>query len=352
MAEGHSALGYRSLYGGWAMRRWWKVWCAAVAVLALAGWLCAPYVKDRWLLRTACDGALPSGPVRQLAAGDGHFAGADTTEHAGLGDYGCDLRFAGHGDATWVVRMSAYTRRDDRDAEFLLSFPQDGFSPVYPLAGDLPGVVDDAGELQFLLRCPALGKDAAGRPRRMLVVAAPGKDTTRAPRAVYETVVPLVNSASRHLGCGAKPLTVPKDTGSALPDSAHPPRGIPVSGAAGTGCGWAARARLPLSGNWQVQPLLNDTSPGGRCDLTLRNGTAGQAELSLAAWYGDWSDRLVTDSGVRMPLTATARCDGEAANFAIRASKSIGDARRRVLLRSFAEDQVERHGCSGLRLTG
>ncbi|MFJ8095636.1 hypothetical protein [Streptomyces griseofuscus] len=32
--------------------------------------------------------------------------------------------------------------------------------------------------------------------------------------------------------------------------------------------------------------------------------------------------------------------------------ESIGDARRRVLLRSFAQDQVERHGCSGLRLTG
>ncbi|MEU5440071.1 hypothetical protein ACFY2H_01230 [Streptomyces griseofuscus] len=75
-------------------------------------------------------------------------------------------------------------------------------------------------------------------------------------------------------------------------------------------------------------------------------------ELGFGAGYGDWSDRLVTGSGVRMPLTATARCDGEAANFAIRASKSIGDARRRVLLRSFAEDQVERHGCSGLRLTG
>ncbi|MEU7496825.1 hypothetical protein AB0B52_07025 [Streptomyces griseofuscus] len=270
-----------------------------------------------WLLRTACDDALPSGPVRQLAAGGGHFAGADTREHAGLGDYGCDLRFAGHGEAAWVVRMSACTRRDDRDAEFLLSFRRDGFSPVRPPAGDLPGVVDDAGELQFPLRCPALGKDAAARPRRMLVVATPGKDT-----------------------------------GSALPDSAHPPRGIPVSGAVGTGCGWAARARLPLSGNWQVQPLLNDASPGGRCDLTLRNGPARQAELSLGARYGDWSDRLVTDSRVRMPLTATARCDGEAANFAIRASKSIGDARRRLLPRSFTDDQVERHGCSGLRLTG
>ncbi|WP_172624349.1 hypothetical protein [Streptomyces griseofuscus] len=56
-------------------------------------------MKDRWLLRTASDGALPSSPVRQPASGGGHFAGADTTEHAGLGEYGCDLCFAGRGDA-------------------------------------------------------------------------------------------------------------------------------------------------------------------------------------------------------------------------------------------------------------
>ncbi|MEW2626270.1 hypothetical protein [Streptomyces sp. NPDC048106] len=334
------------------MRRWWKVWCAAVAVLALAGWLCTPYVKDWWLLRTACDGALPSGAVRQLASTGGHFTRADTTEHAGLGDYGCSLRFDGPHDATLVVTMSAYTRRDDQDAKFLFSFPQDGFGTVYPLPDDLPGFVDSAGELQFLLRCPALGRDSAGRPHRMLVIAAPGRDTLRDPHAVYETVVPLVDSASRHLGCGAKPLTVPKKTAGALPDSSHQPRGVPVSEAAGTGCGWAARARLPKGRGWRVQPLLTDTSPGGRCDLSLRNGSGEQTEMSLAAWYGDWSNRLVTEHGVRMPLTATARCDGESANFAVRASKSVGDAERRAALRSFAEDQVERRGCSGLRSFG
>ena len=59
--------------------------------------------------------------------------------------------------------------------------------------------------------------------------------------------------------------------------------------------------------------------------------------------------------GVRHPLTAAARCDGEAANFAISASRGIpgvGKAEQRRLLRAFAQDQVERRGCSGLRMTG
>ncbi|MCC5474337.1 hypothetical protein [Streptomyces barringtoniae] len=308
----------RPLYGGSTMRRWWKVTLAAAAVLALAGWVSAPYVKDWWLVRTACDGALPSGPLHQLAAGGGHFTKADASAHPRLGDYGCSLSFEGHGASTLVVRMTAYTGRDDQDAQFLFDFPEQGFSPMHPMPQGLPGYVDKFGDLQFLLRCPGLGKDAAGRPRRMLVSADIGYATARTSHAVYEMVVPLVNSASRHLGCGARPLAVPKGD-AAPPDPDKGRESVPVTEAAATGCGWVARARLPQAAKWRVEPLTNDTAPAVRCDLERAASPDSEEYLYLSAWYGDWSNRVVSDGGVRSALTATARCDGEAANFAVSA---------------------------------
>jgi hypothetical protein len=346
---------YRPPYGGSTMRRWWKVTLAAAAVLALAGWFATPHVKDWWLLRTACDGALPSGPVRELAAGGGHFTHAESTAHPRLGDYGCSLHFEGDGDFTLVVRMTAYTQRDDQDSEFLDAFPREGFTRMHAMPQGLPGFVDELGDLQFLLRCPALGKDAMNRPRRMLVSADLGNATARTSHAAYETVVPLVNSASRHLGCGAKPLAVPKGD-AAPPDPRKGDPTVPVTEAGDTACGWLTRARMPDAAAWQVEPLINDVAPAGRCDLSTGtgNGRAG-TYLYFAAFYGDWSNRLVTDEGVRSGLTATARCDGEAANFAVSGSKNIprvDTAERRRLLKAFAADQVERRGCSVLRVTG
>ncbi|AOR35897.1 hypothetical protein BFF78_36870 [Streptomyces fodineus] len=335
------------------MRRWWKVTLTAAVVLALAGWIGGPYVKDWWLVRTACDGVLPSGPVRELAAGGGHFTKAEASAHPRLGDYGCGLYFEGHGEAKLVVRMTAYTGRDDQDAEFHDAFPLQGFPRMYPMPQGLPGFVDAFGNLQFLLRCPALGEDAAGRPRRMLVSADIGLAADRTSHAVYETVVPLVNSASRHLGCGATPLTVPKgDAGPQDPDKGR--RAVPLTEAKGTACGWVARARIPEAAEWQVEPLMNDMAPAGRCDLDRGTGPDSRY-LDFGAFYGDWSNYLVLSDGVRSGLTATARCDGEAANFTVRGSQKIpgvGTAEKRRLLEAFAGDQVERRGCTGLSVTG
>ncbi|GHE03037.1 hypothetical protein GCM10010339_28730 [Streptomyces alanosinicus] len=326
---------------------------AAAAVLALAGWIGAPYVKDWWLVRTACDGVLPSGPVRELAAGGGHFTKADTTQHPGLDDYGCSLSFEGRGDSTLVVRMTAYLGRDDQDSMFLDAFEDQGFSPMDPMPRGLPGFFDKFGDPQFVLHCPALAKGVPGRPRRMLVSAHVGYAAVRTSHAVYETVIPFVNSASRHLGCGAEPLTVPKG-GAAQPGPDARRRSVPVTEADGTDCGWVARARLPQAARWRVEPVMNDSAPAGRCDLD-RDTSPSSAYLNFGAWYGDWSNRLVSDDGVRRPLTATARCAGEAANFAVRGSDEIPGVRTadlRRLLKAFAEDQVTRRGCSGLRLTG
>ncbi|MGW0882781.1 hypothetical protein [Streptomyces sp. NPDC002671] len=338
------------------MRRWMKVTVAVLAVLALGGWFAAPYVKDWWLVRTACDGVLPSGPVRQLAKGGGHFTKAETTSHRELGDYGCSLRFEGHGDYTLVVRMAAYTRRDDQDSEFLFDFPEKGFPRLRALPRGLPGFQDSFGDLHFLLRCPDLGKDAEGRPRRLLVDTVLGDATARTTHAAYETVVPLVNSASDHLGCGAQPLTVPAgDSAPAGPE--NEPQAVPVTSAAGTACGWVARSGLPQASAWSVEVLMNDAAPAGRCDLTSGDANSGDEKSMLfAAWYGDWSNRLVSQSGGLRSLTASARCDGEAANFAVDVdNENVPAAERREkrrLLQAFAEDQVRRRGCSGLRLNG
>ncbi|MEU9987576.1 hypothetical protein AB0E10_12310 [Streptomyces sp. NPDC048045] len=334
------------------MRRWMKAALAVAATLALGGWFAAPYVKDWWLVRTACDGALPAGAVRQLAAPGGHLTTADAASHKRLGDYRCSLRFQGNGDGTLVVRMDAYTRRDDQDGVFLDAFPQAGFSAQRPLAEGLPGFMDDFGDLQFLLRCPDLGRDAEGRQRKLLASVALGRASAYTTHAAYEAAVALVNSASDRLGCGAQPLVVPKG-GIAPPDSEQRPAAIPVTRAGDTACGWATRARVPHAERWSVAVLMNNKAPTGRCDLTT--GTdASWKTLRFAAWYGDWSNRLVTTDGVLRSLTATSRCDGEAAHFAVDASDGIGigKAEQRRLLKSFAEDQVERRGCSGLRLTG
>ncbi|ANP53209.1 hypothetical protein AVL59_30025 [Streptomyces griseochromogenes] len=326
---------------------------AVAAVLALGGWFAMPYVKDWWLVRTACDGALPAGAVRQLAAPGGHLTKADAASHERLGDYMCSLRFQGDGGYRLVVRMNAYTRRDDQDGVFLDAFPQEGFSAQRPLADGLPGFMDDFGDLQFLLRCPALGKDAEGRQRKLLASVTLGRASAHTTHAAYETAVALVNSASHRLGCGAGALAVPKGD-IAPPDSEQPPAAIPVSRAGDTACGWATRARVPHADRWRVAVLMNNKAPAGRCDLTTGTDAASQ-EMRFAAWYGDWSNRVVSIDGALRSMTATARCDGEAANFAVDASDGVpgvGKAERRRLLRSFAEDQVERRGCSGLRLTG
>ncbi|WP_208615915.1 hypothetical protein [Streptomyces cellostaticus] len=332
-----------------------KAAATAVAVLALSGWIAAPYVKDWWLVRTACDGALPTGAVRQLAAPGGHLTKADTASHERLGDYGCSLRFEGHGDNTLVVRVNAYTRRDDQDSEFLSTFPQEGFAAQRPLAEGLPGFMDDFGDLHFLLRCPDLGKDAEGRQRKLLASVFLGRNSAYTTHAAYETAVALVNSASDRLGCGAGPLAVPKGDVTP-PDSGERPPTIPLSRAGDTACGWAARAQVPQAARWSVAVLMNNAAPTGRCDLSA-GSDASWTEMRFAAWYGDWSNRVVSYDGVRRPLTATARCAGEAANFAVdadaaRGTPGVGKAEQRRLLKAFAEDQVERRGCSGLRLTG
>ena len=337
------------------MRRWIKVAVAAAAVLGLGGYIAEPYARDWTLVGSACDGALPRGSVEQLRPDDARFTGEESHRTPELGFYRCSLSFDGdHSEGVTLIGMAAYTGRDDQDREFMRAFPQEGFTPQMVLSGGLPGIVDDMGTVRIVVPCPALGKDAEGRRRKMLVrVGISGDVAESAPGAVQRTAVALANSASRKLGCGARPLKAPR-TAVRFDVEERWRRAVPVARAAGTGCDWVARAGLAEDAGWRVRAEANDTAPTSTCEVRAKGSAdSDRREMAFVAWYGDWSNRLTSgDNGERMPLTAAARCDGEAANFALDAAKDtpgVDKADRRRLLRAFAEDQVRRRGCAGLR---
>ncbi|KKD08840.1 hypothetical protein [Streptomyces sp. WM6386] len=340
------------------MRRWVKVSITAAVVLGIGGWVATPYVNDWWLLRTACDGALPVDAVRELGRSGSHFKDATSASHPELGDYGCSLDFEGDElRSDRLLSMEAYTRRDDLDRELMTVFPETGFDTMAPMPNGMPGFIDQFGDLQLLVPCPALKKDDDGRQPKLLVRTRLGRDTLRGTPAAYETAVTLTNSASERLGCGAEPLKAPG--GDAAPvDPEKDPKTVSLDRSADTACGWALKSGLLKTSQWQVATLMNDAGPVGRCDLYARDTDSGEMEnqLSFAAWYGDWSSRLIAEDG-RLPaaLTATARCDGEAADFALSAAKEapgVDEAGKRKLLAAFAREQVRQRGCTDLRLGG
>lgn len=341
---------------GARMRRWIKVSVTAAVILGLGGWIAAPYARDWWLVRNVCDGALPGDAVRRIAPDGVHFTDEQTDRSRELGDYRCFLAYEGDdGDEAQLLHLQAYTRRDDQDRRFFSSFPEQGFSEQAPLADGVPGFVDSGGYLQILLTCPDLGKDAEGRKRSLLVRGWLGREAVLDSRAVYETLVAFANSASDRTGCGAEPLEVP--AGELGPVKIErEPEPVPLAEAGDTACGLLAKARLPRPSQWRLASLLNEAAPSGRCDLYTEDAGDWRKRLTLVAWYGDWSNRLAVDEdGVRRPGTATARCDGEAANFAISASDElpgVGRAKQRELLESFARRQTRLRGCSDPVLTG
>ena len=167
------------------MRRWVKVSVTAAVVLGIGGWVATPYVNDWWLLRTACDGALPVDAVRELGRNGSHFKDATSASHPELGDYGCSLDFEGDellNDR--LLMMEAYTRRDDVDRELMTVFPETGFDTMAPMPDGMPGFIDKFGDLQFLVPCPALEKDDGG-------VAAP---TSATKDAVFTMLPPPARS--------------------------------------------------------------------------------------------------------------------------------------------------------------
>ncbi|MET9555595.1 hypothetical protein [Streptomyces sp. NPDC006645] len=331
----------------------------AAAVLGLGGYLAAPSAQEWLLVRQACDGSLPRDAVKGLTPADARLESAESKRTEALGSYSCVLTFEGdevYRDRT--VAMSAYTRRDDQDRAFMAMFPKDGFDGQTPLPGSLPGFIDQYGSIRFLVPCPDLGKDGQGRPRKLLVQTSLGQDIpAKTLGAAYRTAVAFTNSASDKVGCGAKTIEPPKKD---LPRDAatDDPPAVPLTEAAGTDCAWVSRAGLPEDSGWRIRVGANTAAPTGRCEL-MSKGEDGSSEdgsvLAFVSWYGDWSNRLTADEndGVPRPGTASARCDGEAANYAYAGSRKVipgvDTAAKERMFKEFARDEVRRHGCSELR---
>ncbi|MET4922442.1 hypothetical protein P3L51_08780 [Streptomyces sp. PSRA5] len=340
------------------MRRWVKVSVVAAAVLGVGGYLAAPSAQEWLLVRQACDGALPRDAVKGLTPEDADLESAESKRTEALGSYSCTLTFEGEGiSRDRTVALSAYTRRDDQDRAFMAIFPQEGFDSQAALPGDLPGFIDQYDAIRFVVPCPDLGKDGQGRGRKLMVRASLGREIpTEAPGAAYRTAVAFANSASDKVGCGAETIEPPKKdlplTGAAddLPT-------VPVAEAADTACAWVSRAGLPESGDWRIGVGANSAAPTGRCELTSGNDDGSPRDgsvLTFVSWYGDWSSRLTAydNDGRPRPGTASARCDGEAANYAFAGSPDIpgvGAAAKERMFEEFTRDEVRRRGCSDLR---
>ncbi|WP_405791487.1 hypothetical protein [Streptomyces sp. NBC_01506] len=330
----------------------------AAAVLALGGYLAAPSVREWLLVRQACDGALPRDVVKGLTPVDARLESAESKRRQALGSYSCTLTFDGHnvsGERT--VTMSASTRRDEQDRAFMAVFTLDGFEDQKPLPGSLPGFIDEYGSIRFLVPCPDLGKDGQGRPRKLMVQTYMGRDiATETPGAAYRIAVAFANSASDKVGCGAEAIEPPEKDVAPASDLDGVPA-VPVAEAAGTDCAWVSRAGLPKGGDWRIRVGANSAAPTGRCELTLGGGdgsSGGRSVLAFVSWYGDWSNRLTAydNDGRPRPGTASARCDGEGANYAVSGSDDIpgvSAAAKERMFEEFARDEVRRHGCTDLR---
>jgi hypothetical protein len=339
------------------MPRWAKAAVAAAVVLGLGGWIAEPYAQDWWLAREACGGVLPTDAVKQLMPEDTHLVDEEERRVEGLGSYACRLTVEGGDDGhSRFLESTAYTRRDDLDREFMALYPEEGYSPQAPLPEGLPGFVDQYGDIRLLLPCPGLGTDAAGRQRNLLVVTGLSRDAERsaATQNVYETAVALANSASERLGCGAEPLTAPTRIREPLDlTDVGNPKTVPLPQVKGTPCGWLAGAGLPRETQWRVAVRTNGIAPVGRCDVRAEGvGPGGEEQgLTFLAWYGDWSARLVTFDGKPRSMTASARCQGKTAHYAMSGSDDVpgvGPAAERRLLKAFVRDEAGRRGCSGV----
>ncbi|MEU6487864.1 hypothetical protein [Streptomyces sp. NPDC046887] len=339
------------------MRRWVKAVVAGAVVLGVAGYVAEPYARDWMLVREACDGALDPDAMDRLVPDGRRLLEEKSSPGDDLGSYSCLLTMAdesGERDRT-AVFMEAYTRRDDRDRELRGEFSEYGHGSRDPLPGGLPGFVDENGRVVLLMRCPDLDRDDAGRPGRLLVRTTLGRELlTGVPGAGLRTAVGLADAASRRLGCGADPL--PEPPADALPgdrddDPDEEPEPVP-----GTVCDRAVKA-APAGGGWRPSGGGSDTAPAVHCALSrVGDDPADQVRVEVDAYYGDWGNRLLHERGKRKSMTATARCDGEAANFALTAHAPLGvpkpgEEEQRRLLTAFAKDQADRHGCSDPRFT-
>lgn len=339
------------------------VWAAVV--LTVVGLFTRPYFHHLRVTSNACGGALPDGALDALTP-DGKRLRDETSDQVDeVGWYRCEVTLEDEDDgdnAGYALTMGAWTRRDDQDRKFMSIFKDRGFDRVAPLPGGLPGFIDDFSDINLLVPCPALGKDDDGRARHMLVQTGFGYRPHGLVRGVpYQVAVALAGAASDRLGCGAKPLKAPSKD-AVLPDEGgvHDVGQVSWAETKGTACSWLTRAELPAGRDWDVRAEPAGASPVEYCAVEAP-GRAGHdpdedsTYVGFHAWYGDWGGRFLFDEydGDPHPMTATARCGTETANFAVDTDESTPVSKTALhgLLERFVADRARRHGCSDLHFT-
>ncbi|MDQ8704527.1 hypothetical protein RCO28_18830 [Streptomyces sp. LHD-70] len=311
-------------------------------VLAVVGLAVRQDVEEWWLARQACGGAVPREVIDARMPDDARLLPAEEKLIEETGWYRCDLRFEEPGGGRDQVLHVVATTDQEEQGEILYDTFE--FNESWSWRGQvpegLPGILQVNDTLQLLIDCPALGKDAKGSPRKLLVRSGIGPwSGESAPPELAKSAASLANEASRRLGCGAEPLKPP--TGKVYRE----PRPLAPKQAAGTPCAWTARADLPAGARVSVSGTR--TSHAVRCDLHW-GAKFRDPKVMLSAYYGDWGKRLrFDDDGRIFPGAVQARCRGEAVIFkaATEPDASVTEKQLRVLAQSFARAELRQRGC-------
>ena len=361
--------------GGHPRKARWKkagwVTAAVVSALGLLGLIVQPYAVDWWVARSACGGALPDGVLDAMdeegsSTDSGSVQGYEEVSSRDQGFYRCEVEDGGNAPG-YRFRAEAYTASAGVDRQFRLDFPFSGAAGRLALPGGLPGYEGRTGAFVLVRPCPDLGKDAGGKPRQLYVrTYVPGysgdvdsRDEAGAGKVLaagIRAAVAVANEASRKLNCGAERLPVPEKVAR--------PAGVSLKETATTPCSALAAAPLPSWAGKTVEVRISKRAPTGSCVLGWKDGqryNSGEWSLDLTAFHGDWSESLWKGSDRNEPWVretegwATARCNGAAAAFRVRANEvddelPLEPKELRTLLADFAEQQTELRDCTDLRV--
>ncbi|MFF8789125.1 hypothetical protein [Streptomyces sp. NPDC015125] len=318
-----------------------------MAVLAGGAYALKPLWQPWWYAATICGGSLSADDLADVLPHERLQAAEERMDPA-LDRMSCGVNVD---DDQFSLSVSVTTDTWKADRELSRAFDTI-LEPDFPFPAGIPGFKVGMGHY-IVQACPDLPRDVDGREKHLLTKVMGFWNGRQGTPAALRIAVSAANSASKSTGCGADPLPLPR----------HPqihPHPVALDKTAGTPCSWLDKTRLPRSPSgkpWQAVLRTDTHTPVTSC--SLHDPGFGEDYADFGGWYGTWSHT----SFAKGPLMsegfgrATARCDGEAANFHIRSSPSHGrtpmtGGDMRGLLIAFARDQAQRHGCTDLALPG